>query len=835
MQPIPDVQDRQDGLEEKPVGVIGNLGNFTVYDPFLFPNYVSRRTREQVDAVSLRKLQETGFAIQNLNEAFAYHIAPLRHVQQIWRLLGYSENPGGKVPRYTDKHLTALALGYPNILRKGEVIDPSVYVRVRYPEPVVSTRQTKDGWKSETRRYDQLVSKEQSSAPGEPYFLCRDDVWDKLQDISVPLFITEGELKAASLGLAGYAAIGFGGAMMWGAAAKSGKERLHPALDPKGLRGLNSIPIIGRLIYLVPDIDFVTNVAVRKSFMRLGAALHVAGAQMPRIIVLPVNKSGEQWKGVDDYLLAQCGLSWAGDSLKVEKAAELIQLLIKEHSHVLRFNEARYPATSVVRGADRLYDKLTTESLHLIRVNDGHESSLGWWLYKDDRYTHCNVYQSIGSTNGKFVIGHDLLKDLATASYEEGVDQALAEGDEKPKDRPVDYANRVYSTLETRLPNITNNTLVEPINGSTPTDVFIRMQDGLINVSQFIRTPLAGSWDARATWYAPPNYRWVSTGSIMTGFRHYSSPPECPRFLELLDNAFEGDVERIQCLQKFMAKVFCNPMFMGIQQFLALYGCPGSGKGTITRILSRMVGNHNVVELRAMDPGKYDTGGIPGKRLILFNEVPDDHTTGRFDPGMAKIIQQITGQDRITCEAKNVQPRQYKIDAEIITVSETPPAIPMHGDGFRRRVIFLGMTKPIAKTDHLVEQQIHRELPGIFWWAMQVVPYLDALPAPKIIPTPACCLADLEDVLADVSPIDRFVNECVSLAEPAVFVSTQTVLEKCEEWLYSHHFRGYSRGLSKRLGYAIRTKLKIQSGVKKIGNKPVRGYYGIRLVVTGGY
>jgi len=91
-----------------------------------------------------------------------------------------------------------------------------------------------------------------------------------------PLYIVEGEKKGLSVAQLGLPAIGVCGVEGWHLA---GARDLHPDLD--------DVELHGRVVNIVPDADFRTNLAVNAAVMRLASALERRGASVD-LAVLPM-------------------------------------------------------------------------------------------------------------------------------------------------------------------------------------------------------------------------------------------------------------------------------------------------------------------------------------------------------------------------------------------------------------------------------------------------------------------------------------------------------------------------------------------------------------------
>jgi hypothetical protein len=89
------------------------------------------------------------------------------------------------------------------------------------------------------------------------------------------LLIVEGEKKSLAAVQHGHVAVGIAGISCWNT---PGSRRLHPDFD--------RVPLMGRLVEIVPDSDWQTHPRVRAAVGALATALAAAGAR-PRVIVLP--------------------------------------------------------------------------------------------------------------------------------------------------------------------------------------------------------------------------------------------------------------------------------------------------------------------------------------------------------------------------------------------------------------------------------------------------------------------------------------------------------------------------------------------------------------------
>ena len=831
-----DTADVQSAGEET-VTAIG--GYSAVRDPRLSPNVVYQTTREEDDRRSLTKLWECGFTVDDLDQAHReFRISPLRTTTDIYRLLGHVKPPEhtlrgqkDKVPWFTAEFVTSLAFVFPNPQKKDEVYPHDRIVRVRYPQPlVIDTFDPKTKkWDKEARKYGQpakVTGDKRSTA--EPYFLLKKDMWDKVRDPNRPLYVTESELKACALGLAGFAAIGFSGINMWGS-PKGRKHQLHPALDPNGpwAKG-NTIPVEGREVVIMFDTDANANALVAQSARSLAKALMVANAKGVRIAKLPAvgNKMGGT--GVDDFLLDRLGPRWSGDGDKLRQAKELIEEVVA--TAVSYHNYSRYKAYSVVRTGERLLARLALPESFAFYEQGVDGTDLRMRVYDGSEYLPYNVGQGSGATSGKVIVSDVRLQTMARDEYERGVNIDVVENGDDPEvpEMPTDFPNRVFTEVVRGLPRMQDGTFVDGgPPGVRPGDRCVRTKNAVINVSRFFDT--GGDWEARGEWLLAPDYRFVSTGALSVRFPNQRDKPACPLFMDMVTHGFDGDPERVTALRNYFGKVVCNPWFHGVQRVLCLFGTAGGGKSTTIDMLVRMVGHRNT---KAMDYNKmerFDLADLPGKRLVVFPETGEDSDHDKFCAEVAALIKKMSSGDMVRCEAKGRDVFTAYPTPEVVLVSNPPPIIPMDSGAFERRAQFLRWENRVKTVDFSIPVRMaEQELPGILLWALEGAMAVN-FGGEAALKTPEACLNDLRDATEKVDPVTNFVRSQIRITTKADVVPLKyaDIAAHFQQWCVLTNCK---RNVTpQRLGHMIGVIHGVKSVNKMLNSVQTRVYPGMEL------
>jgi hypothetical protein len=235
-----------------------------------------------LDQLASEKLASSGLGAED---------AKLLHIESLTAEQTQNEHPSFKA-------LPSLKLPYIDPrTKKPQRSAPGAppFVRYRYLKMDTSFESLKD----KPQRY--------TNAPGAgvcAYFPTNLDWGPVLADVRFPIFITEGEFKAACACKAGYATIGLGGADNF-RSSKDG-HLFIPELD--------AINWANRHTYIVFDSDFRTKPGVNAATNRLAEQLRLRGAIVHYVPLPDVVQGGKT--GLDDFLVHEKGTDPFGDLVR---------------------------------------------------------------------------------------------------------------------------------------------------------------------------------------------------------------------------------------------------------------------------------------------------------------------------------------------------------------------------------------------------------------------------------------------------------------------------------------------------------------------------------------
>ena len=181
---------------------------------------------------------------------------------------------------------------------------------------------------------------------------------------------------------------------------------------------------------------------------------------------------------------------------------------------------------------------------------------------------------------------------------------------------------------------------------------------------------------------------------------------QCPRIYEYMLRAMDGDSQRVM---KLLATIngALKFRFHDLQMFVHLVGKPGTGKGTFSRILEKIVGDANCTasSLTALDEGT-EIAAIIGSQLVVF---PDE----RRQVGI-EILLKLTGGDRVRYREIYKKPGNSPFYGLLLVLSNNPI---FAGDttGLERRLSLIQFLNPIPRhlRDSKAEQLMDAEIPNL--------------------------------------------------------------------------------------------------------------------------
>lgn len=200
-----------------------------------------------------------------------------------------------------------------------------------------------------------------------------------------------------------------------------------------------------------------------------------------------------------------------------------------------------------------------------------------------------------------------------------------------------------------------------------------------------------------------------------------SQRPE--KFLNFLDEIFAGDNESIETLQEILGYLITNNTSQ--QKIFMLIGPPRSGKGTLIKIISNLIGINNIASpsLGSLSDN-FGLSTLINKKAAIFADV---RLSGKSNQqAIIENLLSISGEDMLSVNRKYKDSILVKLTCRLILVSNELPILRDGSSALLKRLILLQTKKSFyGKEDLKLDKKLLDELPEIFTWAISGIERLD--------------------------------------------------------------------------------------------------------------
>ena len=238
----------------------------------------------------------------------------------------------------------------------------------------------------------------------------------------------------------------------------------------------------------------------------------------------------------------------------------------------------------------------------------------------------------------------------------------------------------------------------------------------------------------------------------------YDPDPDPPEsWIKFLERLFGDDLESVELLQDWMG--YCLTSDTRQQKILLLVGPRRSGKGTIARVLTRLVGAGNVAGPTTSGLARpFGLQPLIDKSLAI---VSDARFNGENIAIVVERLLCISGEDALTIDRKFLSSVTMKLATRFMFLTNELPRLNDASTALAGRFLVLRLTHSFYdQEDTGLTQRLLGELPGILKWALEGWKRLQERGRFFQPASSSDAIQDLEDLS---SPVHAFVREhCVT-------------------------------------------------------------------------
>jgi putative DNA primase/helicase len=315
-----------------------------------------------------------------------------------------------------------------------------------------------------------------------------------------------------------------------------------------------------------------------------------------------------------------------------------------------------------------------------------------------------------------------------------------------------------------------------------------------------------------------------STNSIDFDYDPRALRPQ--RWLNFLDQTWPDDRESVDLLAEWMGYALTADTRQ--QKMLLLVGPPRSGKGTIARVLTSLIGAANVcgptLSSLATNFGLWP---LLGKQLAIIS---DARLGGRSDQAViTERLLAISGEDAITVDRKNMTSVTSRLPVRIMILTNELPRLADASGALANRFLVLSLEQSfLGREDTNLLDRFLPELPGILLWAIEGRRRLSARGHFVQPETSADAVGEMIDLS---SPVKAFVRECCNVGA-GLSVPMRDAYDAFVAW---SHGQGVKRPPEANVfGRDLRAAVPGVTGKqRRDGEERVHVYRGIDLTLAG--
>ena len=264
-----------------------------------------------------------------------------------------------------------------------------------------------------------------------------------------------------------------------------------------------------------------------------------------------------------------------------------------------------------------------------------------------------------------------------------------------------------------------------------------------------------------------------TTTALNFDYDSQAATPE--QWLNFLTQLWPNDDASISLLQAWFGYSLIADTSQ--QKMLLLVGPRRSGKGTIGRVLTRLVGAANVVGPTTSSlAATFGLQPLLGKSLAI---VSDARFTGEHVATVVERLLCISGEDSLTVERKYLGAVTVRLPVRFMFLTNELPRLYDASTALAGRFLVLRLTRSFyGEEDRTLTDQLSTELPGILLWAIEGWTRLWKRGHFTQAASAEDAIQELEDL---ASPIRPFIRECCTIL-PELRVSIDTLYAAWEMW-----------------------------------------------------
>lgn len=339
-----------------------------------------------------------------------------------------------------------------------------------------------------------------------------------------------------------------------------------------------------------------------------------------------------------------------------------------------------------------------------------------------------------------------------------------------------------------------------------PPDELLAVKNGLLHLP------------SRSLLENTPNFFNLHAASVS-----YDPDSLCPLWTEFLNQLWPSDPQSHEALQDWFGYALSGKT--NLQKMLLIVGPRRSGKGTIGRVLTELLGRNSVAGPTLASLGRdFGRQALINKSLALISDARIDPRSQR---SLVEHLLTISGEDKVEVNRKYKEPWEGRLKTRIMILTNPPFELRDETSVVLSRFLVLELVRSfLGEEDVDLERKLAAEAPGILNWALDG--YARVILRNKFI-QPESAAELIDELEVEAAPVKGFVDECL-IIDSLGQVPRDDLYEVWRSWCHQRQIEPGTRAL---LGGALRAACP-QVGTRRGTVKGRKKWYytGVKFAVA---
>jgi putative DNA primase/helicase len=327
-----------------------------------------------------------------------------------------------------------------------------------------------------------------------------------------------------------------------------------------------------------------------------------------------------------------------------------------------------------------------------------------------------------------------------------------------------------------------------------------------------------GLFDIKTRKLIPHSPGFFNTFSLPFDYLPKAKAPK--KYLKFMNELFGNDAESQRCLQEIFGYFLTADTTL--QKIFLIVGPKRSGKGTLARVLTAMIGGENTAgpTLTSLS-NNFGLQPLIGKSVAVISDAKLHVANSSV---IVERLLSISGEDSLTIDRKFREPWNGKLSARFLILTNELPRLADTSGALASRFIIINLRHSFyGKENPNLTNELVEELLGIFLWALEGLKRLRKrgyFVQPK---ASADAVEQLEDL---ASPISAFIKEHCTLDKDARILCSDLYYIWCK-WCVRNGKRETSLPVFGRDLRAVCTDIRVMRHRQR--GEAEKHYHGIGL------